>query len=268
MPFGYQLFSVRDAMAADPLATVRALLDMGYAHFEAYGYDAAADTLYGLSPKLLKRELDALGTRLPSAHFGFADYVNVPVEELKRYTDACQSCAAALDMRYLVWPILRETDRNEDGYRRVAERLNVIAEQLAGSGRDIAFHNNGGEFADLGGGLRGYDILRSETDARVKLELDMYWLAHDGAAETPARLINAAPERFVMWHVKDMHPTSRDYTELGVGTIPYEQQLPPIDASGLEYLFLEQGGNFTEDSMTSAEVNAAHWQTLLAARVE
>ena len=266
-PMGYQLYSVRDAMAEDALATVRALLDMGFTHFEAYGYDATADTLYGLSPKQLRRELDALGTRLTSAHFGFADYARAPLDELRAYTDECLSCAEALDMRYLVWPVLRDADRTADGFKRVAERLSIIGEHLAGSGRGIAFHNNGGEFADLGGGLRGYDIVLAEADPAVKLELDMYWLAHDGAAETPAELIARDPARFVMWHVKDMHPASRDYTELGAGTIAYPTLLPDIDASGLEFLYLEQGGNFAATSMESAAVNAAYWQATLAQHV-
>lgn len=264
-PLGYQLYSVRDAMTEAPVATVRALLDMGYAHFEAHGYDAVDDTLYGLSPKQLKRELDALGTRITSAHFGFANHVRTPLDELHRYTDACLSCAADLDMDYLVWPVLRDADRTVDGFKQVAERLNLIGERLAGSGCEVAFHNNGGEFVDLGGGNRGYDIVLAEADpSLVKLELDMYWLAHDEASETPAELIAGAPDRFVMWHVKDMHPVSRDYTELGAGTIAYERLLPDVNAAGLSHLYLEQGGNFAEGSMDSAETNARHWRTALA----
>ena len=267
-PMGYQLYSVRDAMAADALGTVRALLDMGYVHFEAYGYDAAADTLYGLAPKRLRRELDALGTAVTSAHFGFADYLHEPADALRRYTDACLSCAEALDLRYLVWPIIRAADRTPEGFRQLARQLNVVGERVRGAGRGFAFHNNGGEFVDLGDGTTGYDIVLAETDPTlVELELDMYWLAHDRAGLTPAELIAREPGRFRLWHVKDMHPVSRDYTELGAGTLDYRSLLPSPERSGLELVYLEQGGNFAVDSMTSAAVNAEHWQRRLARRV-
>ena len=267
-PVGYQLYSVRDAMAADALATVRALLDVGYVHFEAYGYDAAAGTLYGLAPKRLKRELDALGTAITSAHFGFADYLHASADELRGYTDACLSCAEALGMRYLVWPVIREADRTPEGFRRLARQLNVVGEHLRGSGRALAFHNNGGEFVDLGQGATGYDIVLAETDpALVQLELDMYWLTHDRAGLTPAELLRRQPGRFRLWHVKDMHPETRDYTELGAGAIDYRRLLPDPEASGLELLYLEQGGNFAEDEMASAAANARHWRRRLARHV-
>ena len=55
------------------------------------------------------------------------------------------------------------------------------------------------------------------------------------------------PGRFVMWHVKDMHKTSRDYTELGNGTVDFSQIFPHARLAGLQHYFVEQGGNFTHD---------------------
>ena len=51
---GYQLFSIRDEMAKDPLATLRALKAMGYEDFEIYGYDAETNKIYGYDPKEFK----------------------------------------------------------------------------------------------------------------------------------------------------------------------------------------------------------------------
>ena len=44
---GLQLFSVRDAMALDPLDTLNKLKVMGYQDFETYGFQADTETLYG-----------------------------------------------------------------------------------------------------------------------------------------------------------------------------------------------------------------------------
>ena len=51
-----------------------------------------------------------------------------------------------------------------------------------------------------------------------------------------------------MWHVKDMHKVSRDYTELGNGSIDYTQIWPDTEFSGMKHFFVEQGGNFSQDS--------------------
>ena len=265
-PVGYQLFSVRDALDADPLGTLRALVAMGYAHFESYGYDADDDRLYGYAPHELRRHLDELGVGMTSGHFGFADYLDRPDDDLRRYTDRCLACAEALGQRYLVWPKVPEAYRTAEGYGRVASKLTVIARQLAGSGRDVAWHNNGGEFEALDeAGATGYGLVLAQADpALVKLQLDLYWLAHDITDLTPAQLVERNPGRFVMWHVKDMHPESRDYTELGAGTIDYREWAPDPGAAGLEYLYLEQGGNYAEDSLASARVNVDYYRRELA----
>ena len=103
----------------------------------------------------------------------------------------------------------------------------------------------------------------SGTDPdKVKLQMDMYWVMHS-AKITPKALVKKQSGRFVMWHIKDMDTITRDYTELGNGSINYLQLLPDPDESGLEYYYLEQGGNFTIDSTTSAAASARYCQNNL-----
>ncbi|MFT4569071.1 MAG: hypothetical protein ACI9FN_004041, partial [Saprospiraceae bacterium] len=45
---------------------------------------------------------------------------------------------------------------------------------------------------------------------------------------------------------------SRDYTELGNGSIDYLTLLPDPIASGLEHYYIEQGGNYAINSTQSA----------------
>ena len=47
-----------------------------------------------------------------------------------------------------------------------------------------------------------------------------------------------------------------DYTELGNGSIDYTKILPDPIRSGLEWFYIEQGGNFAETSMKSVETSA------------
>ena len=107
----------------------------------------------------------------------------------------------------------------------MAPKLNTIGEQVAAAGLGFAYHNHGFEFEDHGG-ENGFDIIIKETDpALVKLQIDMYWVMHS-SKQTPKELIAAQPGRFVMWHIKDMDKVSRDYTELGNGSIDYLKELP------------------------------------------
>ena len=50
-----------------------------------------------------------------------------------------------------------------------------------------------------------------------------------------------------------MDPITKDYTELGYGSIDYTKILPDPNLSGLEYYYLEQGGNYALNSMDSAK---------------
>jgi sugar phosphate isomerase/epimerase len=63
-----------------------------------------------------------------------------------------------------------------------------------------------------------------------------------------------------MWHVKDMHKESRDYTELGNGSIDYTKILPEASRAGMQYYYIEQGGNFAKDPLTSAIESAAFFK--------
>jgi sugar phosphate isomerase/epimerase len=77
---------------------------------------------------------------------------------------------------------------------------------------------------------------------------------------TPGELFRKQPGRFVMWHIKDMDKTTRDYTELGNGSIDYTKILPDAALAGLQYYYLEQGGNFATSPMQSITDSAAFFK--------
>src|SRR4051812_32299722 len=84
-----------------------------------------------------------------------------------------------LGQRYIVWPYVEPQLRTLETYKRVAGLLNGIGSRLTKSGLHVACHNGGGEFIPQTGQLP-YDVLLGETDpALVKLQIDLYWHAHD-----------------------------------------------------------------------------------------
>lgn len=252
---GYQLYSIRDLMKTNPRDTLTKLKAMGYQHGEVYGFDAEANSIFGVKPAELKGMFDELGMEATSGHYDFTSLLEAPDDDMKTYTDQVIACAKTLNSKYIVWPLLREHQRTLDAYGMLVDKLNLIGEHIKGSGIGLAYHNHGYEFQDHYG-TSGYDMITLLTDTElVKLELDMYWLAYD-PKKTPSQLIAEQPGRYVMWHIKDMHKVSRDYTELGNGSIDYTTYMPDPKTSGLEYFYVEQGGNYTVDSLTSARVSA------------
>ena len=128
---------------------------------------------------------------------------------------------------------------------KLTGKLNTIGERINKAGLGFAYHNHDFEFTDHGG-ENGYDIIMRETDpALVKLQLDLYWVMHSSKL-SPAQLIAKQPGRFVMWHIKDMDKKTRDYSELGNGSIDFTVILPEASRAGLQYYYIEQGGNFAK----------------------
>ena len=256
---GYQLFSIRDEMAKDPLATLKALKQMGYEDFEHYGFDSENGTYYGYKAADFKRILDDLGLSMSSGHYGFSEFLTKPEAEINRFVDKCIEGAQVIGSRYITWPWIDPEQRTVDGFKLTASKLNLVGAQITNAGIGFAYHNHGYDFQDYNG-VTGYDIIINETDPSfVKLQLDMYWVMHSSNL-TPEELINKNPGRYVMWHIKDMHKVSRDYTELGNGTIDYDKIMPDPTISGLKFYYIEQGGNYSESSMKSAAFSANYFK--------
>jgi len=258
---GLQLFTVRAPMRTDVDGTLTRIAAMGYEELETYGFDPSALSYYGLPAKDFAERLRARKMTTPSGHYDLNQFAATSVDDLKRYVDRCIEGARVLGQAYITWPLLPEGFRTIDKIKVIAERLNIIGAQVKKAGLQLAYHNHDFEFVDQNG-QKGYDIIIKETDpALVKLQVDLYWMAH--ANESPHEWFKRAPGRFVMWHVKDMHKVSRDYTELGNGSIDFTRIWPDASLAGLQHYFVEQGGNFTHDPMRSIADSAEYMKRML-----
>ncbi len=256
---GYQLYSIRDEMAVKPIETLQFLKSLGYQDFEHYGFNAEDGTYYRFEAKNFKSKLDELGLTISSGHYPFSQFFNAPETELLDFTKQAIEGALVMGSKYIVWPWLDPDQRSVDGFKKAADKLNVIGSVIKDAGLTLAYHNNGYDFDPLGTD-DGYEIILKETDPEiVKLQIDFYWVANAGT-RNPIEMLNANPERYVMWHIKDMHKVSRDYTELGNGSIDYLSMLPQFDQTNLDYYFIEQGGNFTVNSKESAKFSMNYFK--------
>ena len=256
---GLQLFTIRDAMAKDPIGSLKTAALLGYQDLETYGYDGEKDMYYGFKSSEFKTILEDLQLTATSGHYGFSDYLLKPMDDLNRFVDQCIVGAKALGKNYITWPWLAPEHRSMDKFKLLAEKLNAIGERVGQAGLGFAYHNHDFEFTDHHG-ENGYDVILYETDPElVKLQMDLYWVVHS-CKLSPKQLVANHPGRYVMWHIKDMDKVTRDYTELGNGSIDYTEVLPDPVQSGLEFYYLEQGGNFATDAMQSIADSATYFK--------
>jgi len=259
LKMGLQLFTVRDAMARDVQGSLKKIASLGYQDLETYGFDPVETTYYGMKAAAFRQLLDDHKLTASSGHYDLYKYLSTPQEELDRYVDACIAGAHAIGQRYITWPWLDPDSRSIEKFKLLAQKLNVVGERVTKAGLGFAYHNHDFEFIDHNG-ENGYDIIMRDTDASlVKLQIDLYWAVHSSKF-TPAQLFSKQPGRFVMWHIKDMDKKTRDYTELGNGSIDYTVILPEAKRAGLQYYFLEQGGNFAKDSIQSITDSATFFK--------
>ena len=256
---GLQLYTVRDAMEEDPIGCLQKVRAMGYEDLELYGFDGEKGEYYGMKSKDFKMLLEDSDLTTSSGHYGLPAFFDKPEEDLMRYVDQCIEGAHALGQSYITWPWLDPKHRNIQGFKLLAGKLNKIGERVKAGGLGFAYHNHGFEFIEHYGQI-GYDIIVNETDPDlVKLQLDLYWVAHDSKLSSN-EWIDRQAGRIVMWHIKDMHKESLDYTELGNGSIDFHPILPEAKKSGLEYYYIEQGSNFAVNSMQSIADSAAYFK--------
>ena len=253
---GLQLYTVREPMAKDAVGTLKQAAALGYRNFETYGFEPASVKYYGMPARDFRKVLDDLGLATTTGHYDLHQFLAKPPAAMAAYVDRCIEGALALDQKYITWAWLDPQSRDLDSFKLVAERLNLIGGQAAKAGLRVAYHNHDFEFLPHDGKI-GYDIIMRETDpALVKLQLDLFWVAHS-SSRTPHELFLLQPGRFVMWHIKDMDKAKR-YTELGNGVIDFTRVMPDAQLAGLEEYFVEQGDNFAKSPLESIEVSAEY----------
>jgi sugar phosphate isomerase/epimerase len=219
-----QLYTVRRPAAADLRGTLRAVADAGFRSVEVAGLPEVA-------PAELRRQLDEAGLRAVSVHVG--------IDRLRADIASSAASVAALDCPRLVIPWLPEVDRRSVGaVRAFATELAEIARRLADLGLRAGYHNHDFEFAALEG-TTIWDILLSELDASIDLEIDVYWVSVGG--RDPVDVVRSAGDRVKLLHMKDRGsgPRVAD-APAGEGTLDFPAIVEAARATGVEWYIVEQ----------------------------
>lgn len=233
---GLQLYTLREVLPGDVKGGIAKVAQAGYQDVETFGY-SKQNGYWGLEPKAFKELLDTNNIVSTSGHYDFNQYMT------DGNTDAVNSYIEAGNIvghNYITVPYLAEPLRKSaDDYKAIAEKLNKAGEMCKDAGLKLAYHNHNFEF-DQFGDTTGYEILLNETDqSLVSFEADLYWFVRAG--KDPVAMFKQYPNRFVMWHVKDMDKSKPELnTEVGNGSINYNEIFNQAKQSGVDRVFVEQ----------------------------
>jgi sugar phosphate isomerase/epimerase len=219
---GIQLYTVRASMATDVPGTLKAIAGIGYREVEFAGYGDH-------SARQIQRLLDDLDLQSPSSH--------MDARQLRDGAQPLLETAAEVGHDYVTIAWLNPEDRQSvDDYKGWADTFNRIGELCHEFGLRLAYHNHDFEFMSLGDQVP-FDILLDETDpALVDFELDFFWVRDAG--RDIIQVLNKAPDRFTMAHIKDMDEQG-DMVDVGTGVIDFADILGDKAASGLRHFFVE-----------------------------
>jgi sugar phosphate isomerase/epimerase len=236
IPIGLELYSVREELKKNPEATVRAVAQMGYQCVEFYApYFEWSEA----QTKQTRKLLDDLGIRCYSTH-NDSSYLNA--ENISKARDM----NLILGCKYVVMSSSKPKP-GLDGWKEIADSLNLAADKLESSGLKAGYHNHQTEFTAIEG-QRPMEILAKNTRPSVMLQLDVGTCLEAGS--DPVAWIRANPGRIHSLHLKDWSPDlAKGYTVLfGEGSADWKNILAAAESvGGVEYYLLEQeGSRFSE----------------------
>lgn len=226
---GLQLYSVRDAMRADPAGSLKKLAGMGYIHLEHANY--IDRKFYGYTAKEFKKILADLSLQMPSGHVVMtADDWDTAKNDFTDKWKHTVDDAAEVGQRYLISPWLDEKLRTDmDGLKRFMDQFNKCGELCKKSGLTFGYHNHDFEFSTQVGDGNLYEFILKNTDPTlVAQQMDIGNMLGTGGIALD--LLKKYPGRFELMHVKDeiKNPEGKgmsgyDSTILGQGVMPVKE---------------------------------------------
>jgi sugar phosphate isomerase/epimerase len=186
IPFGVQLYSVRNDCAKDLPGTLAALGRMGYKGVEFADY-------FKRDAKALRRMLDESGLKCCGNHIYLDDMLGDKLSGTVEFNQTLGNSFLIVRMfpnKYTV---------NKASWEHAADLCSEVAEKLKPHGMRIGYHNHETEFKSLEGGMP-WEIFFQRTRKEVAIQLDTANAASAGA--DPVLLLKKFPGRVASIHVK------------------------------------------------------------------
>ena len=262
---GLQLWTVRDQLATDKKATLKAIANAGYKQVELM------DTTQG---KDLLPICKDLGLSVTSSFINWMAICN-PNAGQGPSLDKILEQATEAKLKHLVFGYIAKGFRETpDQFKRHADTANQFGEKCKKAGIQLCYHNHSFEFAPLPnqnpGKKCGYDVLIEELDNECcKFEFDVFWGAIGGWK--PIETLKKLKGRVSQVHLKDLKaevPTIYDegkvpaeaFEELGDGMIDMAKVIQVSSEIGVEQCHVEQ--DQSPNPLNSIAQSLKHFQKL------
>ena len=268
---GVQLYSVRGDMEKDFEGTLKKIADMGYEYVEFAGY-------YGKTSAEIKAILDNLGLKCVSVHQGVEFFDNDPqgaVDYLKGF-----------GVKYVVIPWYDKRKLEDDAaWADVAAKFNAASALLQANGMQLLYHNHDFEYKKLPDGRYIHDRIMADVQG-LDPEFDTCWVHYAGI--DPTTVIKDYKGRVNVVHLKDFACTKLgggpvyalidengkaqgggnqaesgfEFRPLGMGLQNFPAILEACEASGTEYVIVEQDNSKDLPPMEAIEISRKYLASL------
>ena len=223
IPFGLQLYSVRNECAKDLVGTVTAVAKMGYKAVEFAGY-------HGRDAKTLRKLLDDVGLKCCGTHTGLDTLLADNLIKTIEFNHT-------LGNPFLIVPSLPgKYTKTHQGWLDAADIFNELVDKVKPHGMRVGYHNHNIEFKPLEGEVP-WDTFFNRTKKEVVIQFD----TGNGVAQggDPVVYLKKKPGRVASVHVK---PYSKTKPNALIGDD--EQNWPEIfrlceTVAGVEWYIIE-----------------------------
>ncbi len=242
LPVGLELYSVRDELSKDLMATVRTVAKQGYEVVEFYSPYFQWTPEYA---REVRKLLDELNIKCLSTHNGRNA---LEPEGLKKAIELNQ----ILGSKSIVMAGPGRVTTQDD-WKKVADTLTSAAEVLKPLKMRAGYHNHELEFKEVAG-FRPMPFLAANTPRDVTLQFDVGTCVDAGY--DPVAWIKANPGRIRSLHLKDWGAgADRGYRVLfGEGDTPWKALLDAAEEhGGAEFYLIEQEGSRFPSIETAAK---------------
>jgi sugar phosphate isomerase/epimerase len=186
IPFGLQLYSVRNECAKDLPGTLAAVAKMGYKAVEFAGY-------YGRDAKALRSLLQDNGLKCCGTHLGLDALLGDSLAQTVEFNKTLGNpflIVASLPGKYT---------KTIAGWQEAADRFSEAADKVKPDGLRVGYHNHSIEFKKIDGELP-WDVFFQRAKKEVVIQFD----TGNGMAEggDPMIFLKKHPGRTASVHVK------------------------------------------------------------------
>lgn len=234
---GLILYSVREEMAKDPIATIGKVGECGYKYIETCNHNAIKDPGcgFGVPAEEIKAEFDKYGSKIISTHIFPLE--SADLKEVVKYNKIVGN-------KNLVNPM--GSFSTYDDMMHQIEGFNELGRQLREEGMTFLYHNHHFEFRTFNGKTIEDYIMENTDPEYLSFELDTFWVMRAGLC--PVEMLKHMGKRVKLVHQKDFAWDSTIAINM-LGLTPEERSMKEGMFVGMnaESNYAKAGGRHTVD---------------------